>query len=75
MSAIQDGGGVMRKHKPYRDSIEGIKYPAIKRLGHVAGVKIFSSKYIYDEIRGILKTCAHYPRSDTTKKRIQSVCI
>lgn len=52
MSAIQDGG---KRRKVYRDNIQAITDPAIKRLGHVAGVKFFSSKTIYEEMRGVLK--------------------
>jgi histone H3 len=54
MSAILNGGGA-KKRKVYRDNIQSITDPAIKRLGHVAGVKFFSSKAIYEEMRGVLK--------------------
>lgn len=47
-------GGAKRHRKVWRDSIQGITRPAIRRLARRGGVKRISG-LIYDEIRTTLK--------------------
>uniref|UniRef100_UPI00398E7485 histone H4-like n=1 Tax=Pristiophorus japonicus TaxID=55135 RepID=UPI00398E7485 len=47
-------GGAKRHRKVFRDNIQGITKPAIRRLAHHGGVKRISG-LIYEEGRGVLK--------------------
>ncbi|XP_011846676.1 PREDICTED: histone H4-like [Mandrillus leucophaeus] len=49
-------GGAKRHRKVLRDNIQGITKPAIRRLARRGGVKRISG-LIYEETRGVLKTC------------------
>eukprot|EP01012_Entosiphon_sulcatum_P066516 TRINITY_DN95803_c0_g1_i1.p1 TRINITY_DN95803_c0_g1~~TRINITY_DN95803_c0_g1_i1.p1 ORF type:complete len:112 (-),score=28.91 TRINITY_DN95803_c0_g1_i1:89-424(-) len=48
-------GGAKRHKKVFRDNIQGITKPAIRRLARRGGVKRISG-LIYDETRNVLKT-------------------
>jgi histone H4 len=47
-------GGAKRHRKVFRDNIQGITKPAIRRLARRGGVKRLSG-LIYEEARGVLK--------------------
>ncbi|KAL3680735.1 hypothetical protein R1sor_023691 [Riccia sorocarpa] len=47
-------GGAKRHRKVFRDNIQGITKPAIRRLARRGGVKRISG-LIYEETRGVLK--------------------
>lgn len=47
-------GGARRRQRVYRDTIQGITKPAIRRLARRGGVKRING-LIYEEIRGVIK--------------------
>ncbi len=52
--AGKGAGGAKRHRKVFRDNIQGITKPAIRRLARRGGVKRISG-LIYEETRGVLK--------------------
>ncbi|KAG9390031.1 Histone H4 [Carpediemonas membranifera] len=49
------GKGAKRRHRIFRDNIQGITKPAIRRLARRGGVKRISAD-IYDQTRTVLKS-------------------
>lgn len=48
-------GGAMRRRKVFRDNIQGITKPEIRRLARRGGANKRISGLIYEETRGVLK--------------------
>ena len=53
------GPKTMKHKKIFKDNIQGITKPAIRRLAHKGGVKSMSA-LIYEEIRGVLRVHLEY---------------